>query len=154
MSTLTEITTDNALWYERLAALANRLSDADLTRPMDAGWTPAAVFAHLAFWDMRIVTLLGQWAAAGAVSPSEIDAHPVNEAMRHLLLAIPPRQAANLALDWAQAANQAVAALSPETAAEIAAKAPNVRLDRLHHRKAHIEEIEKVGIAGRAAGSG
>lgn len=47
-----------------------------------------------------------------------------------------------MAVAWAQKANQAIAALDEHTAAEIKAKAPNVRLDRSHHRQAYIEEIE------------
>ena len=144
MSIEPEFVVENRHWYERLSALVNRLSDEDLIRPMEAGWTPASVFGHLAFWDMRIVTLLKKWEGEGLVSASEVDSDVINEVSRRLLLAIPPRTAASLALDWAQAANQAIAQLSPEVAAEVREKAPNVRLDRMHHRKAHIEEIEKL----------
>jgi len=42
----------------RLRSLVARLSDADLARPMPAGWTVAAILAHLAFWDQRILVLL------------------------------------------------------------------------------------------------
>ena len=45
----------------RLRALVARLSDADLARPMPGGWTVAAVLAHLAFWDQRIMVLLERW---------------------------------------------------------------------------------------------
>jgi hypothetical protein len=144
MSSESNTITENAYWYERLAELVGRLSDADLTQPMEAGWTPASVLGHLAFWDIRIVTLIEKWKAEGEVSPSPIDSDPINEVTRRLLLALPPRQAADLALEWAQAANQAIASLTPEMTAEIREKAPNVRLDRLHHRKAHIEDIEKI----------
>jgi Mycothiol maleylpyruvate isomerase N-terminal domain len=37
----------------RLEAVVGRLTDADLKRPLAAGWTVAAVLAHLAFWDQR-----------------------------------------------------------------------------------------------------
>jgi hypothetical protein len=139
-----EILAENAYWCDRLAILAGRLSDEDLAQPMAAGWTPAAVLAHMAFWDIRIVTLLRQWESAGEVSASPVDSDVINEVTRRLLLAIPPRAAAEMALEWAQAANQAILNLSPEVAAEVRAKAPNTRLDRAHHRKAHIEEIEKL----------
>jgi hypothetical protein len=136
--------TENSLWTQRLAALIDRLTDADLTRPMEAGWTVSAVLAHLAFWDIRIVTLLEKWQAAGQVTPSEIDSHLINEVSRRLCMAIPPREAAALALTWAQRADAAIAALTPERAAEIRAIAPNTRIDRAHHRLAHISDIEKA----------
>ena len=34
---------------DRLRALVRRLGDQDLPRPMEAGWTVAAVLAHAAF---------------------------------------------------------------------------------------------------------
>ena len=49
---------ENRAQLERLRALVDRLSDQELSRPMEAGWTVAGVLAHLAFWDFRIVTLL------------------------------------------------------------------------------------------------
>jgi len=134
-------TTENAESAERLADLIAQLSDSDLLRPLEAGWTVAAVLAHLVFWDIRIVTLLEKWQREGAIGPSEIDADLINEVTRHLFVQLPPRAVANLAISWAGKANQAIAALDARTAAEIVAKAPNVRLDRAHHRRAHIEEI-------------
>lgn len=144
MSIEPELVAENAYWYERLSALVGRMNDEDLTRPMEAGWTPAAVLGHLAFWDMRIVILLKKWESEGAVSASAVDGDVINEVSRRLLLAIPPRAAAALALEWAQAANQVIASLSPTVAADVREKAPNVRLDRTHHRRAHVEEIEKM----------
>src|SRR5689334_8700766 len=42
----------------RLEALVEKLDDAALSRAMPAGWTVAAVLAHLAFWDQRTVTVI------------------------------------------------------------------------------------------------
>jgi len=44
----------------QLQSLVEKLSDEDLTRPMPSGWTPAAVLAHLAFWDIRAHILVIQ----------------------------------------------------------------------------------------------
>ena len=133
---------DNKIWADRLSDLIAQLSDSDLSRPMEADWTVSSVLAHLVFWDMRIVTLLDKWAREGAIGPSEIDADVINEVSRQLFLLLPGRAVADLATAWASKANQAIAALDERTVAEIVAKAPNVRLDRTHHRRAHIEEIE------------
>src|SRR5262249_31585037 len=58
----------------RLRALVGRLSDADLARPLEAGWTVAAVLAHVAFWDQRAFILLEGWRKSGlAAVPHAID---------------------------------------------------------------------------------
>src|SRR5262249_30117056 len=64
--------TKNREQLDRLRALVDKLSDQELAKPMEAGWTVAAVLAHLAFWDYRIVTLLDRW-NAGGTPPSSID---------------------------------------------------------------------------------
>ena len=142
MTSFSTMLADNKVWADRLAALVAQLSDSDLVRPLEAGWTVSSVLAHLTFWDIRIVTLLEKWSSEDAIGPSEIDADLINEVTRCQFLTIPPRTAAEMAVSWAHKANAAIEAINPQTAAEILAKAPNVRLDRTHHRKAHIEEIE------------
>jgi uncharacterized damage-inducible protein DinB len=57
---------ENDAQRARLRALVRRLTDEELARPMEAGWTVAGVLAHLAFWDQRIVALLDEWSARGA----------------------------------------------------------------------------------------
>ena len=53
--------TENSAQRARLRALVDRLTDAELARPLDAGWTVAAVLAHVAFWDQRALTLIERW---------------------------------------------------------------------------------------------
>jgi hypothetical protein len=135
---------ENETWLERLESLVRELSDEDMKHPLEAGWTVSAVLAHLAFWDIRIVTLLQKWQNDGGVQPSAIDSDVINEVSRHICLAVPGPTAAEMALNWARNANHAIAGLNPMIAAEIMEKAPNVRLDRAHHRQAHIEDIQKA----------
>lgn len=144
MATVPEFIDENNVWNERLTALIGRLTDEDLQKPMEAGWTVAAVLAHLAFWDIRIVTLLEKFRRERNVAASEIDSDLINEVSRHLCLAIPPRKAAELALTWAKKADDAIAVLHPALITEIQEKVPNLRLDRAHHRITHIAEIEKA----------
>ena len=144
MSISPEYLFENEVWLDHLETLVKRLSDSDLNLPLEAGWTVSAVLAHLAFWDIRIVTLLQKWTTGEAVAASVIDSDVINEVSRHLCLAIPPRTAAEMAVVWGHKANQAIAALSPVLVAEVLEKASNVRLDRAHHRQAHIEDIEKA----------
>src|SRR4029453_13309626 len=67
-------------------------------RAMPAGWTVAAVLAHLALWDQRIV-LLSEQLKRGASVP-QIDGGSVewiNDSAKPMQLALPPRRAPTLA---------------------------------------------------------
>src|SRR6266508_3144042 len=57
--------TENNIQRARLSALVDRLSDAELARPLAAGWTVGAVLAHVAFWDQRVLTLIERWEPEG-----------------------------------------------------------------------------------------
>jgi hypothetical protein len=136
--------TKNREQLDRLRTLVEGLSDQELAKPMEAGWTVAAVLAHLAFWDYRIVTLLDRWNASGS-PPSSIDERHVdwiNDAGKPLCLALPPRVAARTAVEAAMAADQRVAALT-EAQLEANAKAGSpVSVLRAEHRREHLDEIE------------
>jgi hypothetical protein len=139
---------ENQAALERLRALVDRLSDEELLRPMEAGWTVAGVLAHLAFWDYRIVTLLDQWGPDGhgtlLPGPDESATHWINDAGKPLCLALPPRVAARVAIDAAMAADQRVAGLSEaQLAANRAAGGP-ISVLRAAHRREHLDEIERA----------
>ena len=131
----------NQQQLERLEALLLQLSDADLLRETGDGWTVAALLAHLAFWDTRALNLLKRWMAEG-VSPSPIDPDTVNDAMLPLLRAIPPRAAAQMALDAARAVNRMVESVPAELVPAIDAQG-NRFLRRWMHREMHVEEMER-----------
>ena len=84
---------ENQAALERLRALVDLLSDQELSRPMEAGWTVAGVLAHLAFWDYRIVTLVDQWGTDGRGTPppghDESATDWINDASKPLCLALP-----------------------------------------------------------------
>ena len=138
--------TQNATERARLAALVARLSDADLARPMEAGWTVAAVLAHVAFWDQRALVLLERWRTSGlAAVPRAIDEADVdwiNDAGKALFLAMPPRRAAETALAIAEAIDRRIEALPEEFVARNAAAGAPVSLLRAEHRRQHLDEIE------------
>ena len=140
--------TDNEKERRRLTALVGRLSDQDLGRPMNGGWTVASVLAHLAFWDERVVVLLDQWGADGrgtAPRPNaEADVNWINDAGKPLCLALPPRVAANLAVKAAEAADGRLAGLSDGLLAALAAAGGPIRLSRADHRREHLDEIESA----------
>jgi hypothetical protein len=139
-----KIVDDNTKERERLKALVGRLSDADLGRPLPAGWTVAGVLGHLAFWDQRIVVLLEAWQRTGtAPTPSrEEDTDWINDAGKPFLLALRPRQAAELTVAIAEAVDGTIAALPNDFAARIAAAGSPISLHRAEHRREHLDEIE------------
>lgn len=133
----------NAAEREHMKKLAAGLSEEELSRPMAAGWTAAAVLAHLAFWDIRAITLIGQWQQT-EVGESPADTDVINEATRELCLAIPPRRAAQLALEKASSIDRLIGQLSPEWIDRIATAGRAVHLKRFEHRKSHLDEIERA----------
>ena len=130
----------------RLAALVARLTDADLARPMPAGWTVAGVLAHLAFWDQRILELLEAWERAGVQPPPVADADItwINDAATPFLLALAPRRAAARAGEIAEAVDRRVASLADDLVARNAAAGGPLNFSRADHRREHLDEIARA----------
>jgi hypothetical protein len=127
---------------QRLEALVARLSDSQLRTPMPDGWTVASVLAHLAFWDQRAALLLARWQRDG-VSPSDADADVINDAAKAQWLALPPRVAAQQAVDAAWAADSALDGASPELLQQIVDLGSPISVQRSFHRAEHLDEIER-----------
>ncbi|PYN80554.1 MAG: hypothetical protein DMD96_13640 [Candidatus Rokuibacteriota bacterium] len=144
--------TENSAQRARLRALVDRLTDAELARPLDAGWTVAAVLAHVAFWDQRALTLIERWERDGRGStPRPIDGNDVdwiNDSAKALCLALPPRAAARLAVATSEAVDRRVEGLSDELVAANAAAGHPINLLRAEHRREHLDEIEHA-LAGK-----
>ncbi|MBI4771305.1 MAG: maleylpyruvate isomerase N-terminal domain-containing protein [Chloroflexi bacterium] len=127
----------------RMRAVVQRLSDADLSRELPGGWTVASVLAHVAFWDSRALALLERWEREG-IGPSPLpDVDALNDAARPLLLALPPRAAADQALSIAGALDRRLEALTPEQLSAIEAAGPPFGLVR-GHRTEHLNQIEAL----------
>jgi hypothetical protein len=123
------------------------LGDEQLARPLDAGWTVAAVLAHVAFWDYRIVTLLEQWGPEGdgpAPTYAEAATDWINDANKPIFLAIPPRMAVGIALDAAEAADRAVAGMSDDLLARNERDGLIINPLRAEHRREHVDELERI----------
>jgi hypothetical protein len=144
MSVDRDYVSENNVERARLRALVNRLSDADLARPMPAGWTIAGVLGHLAFWDQRILVLLESWERTGTRPPlaNEEDVDWINDAGKPFLLALPPRQAADLALAVAEAVDRKVERLPHALVSANTAAGSPLKLLRAEHRREHLDEID------------
>ena len=132
----------------RLRALVGRLGDADLARPMPAGWTVASVLAHLAFWDQRTLALIEASEQAGLTGVPRLeniaDVHWINDATKPLFLALAPRKAAEVTLAIAEATDAKVAALTDDFVARNAEAGGPLTLHRSQHRVEHLDEIDAM----------
>ena len=137
---------ENSKARARLKALVARLSDADLAHPMPAGWTVAGVLGHVAFWDQRTLVLLDAWERTDAVPPRlrAEDTDWINDAGKPFVLALPPRQAAELAVSIAEGVDRKIETISDDFAKRIEAAGNPISLRRSEHRREHLDEIEDV----------
>lgn len=128
---------------EKMRTLIESMSDEQIALPTVAGWTIASTLAHVAFWDFRILYLLKHWRENG-IAPSPYDVDAINEAHKPLCLALPPRTAAELALQAAEAIDSEIEKTSDELAEKIIAAGLQFKFERNEHREYHLIEIEQV----------
>ena len=125
---------------ERIRALAARLSDAEMQQPVGEHWTVGVALAHLAFWDRRVMYVLDMTERDGKVFIPEIDIF-VNDLSLPLWAAIPPREAARIAIESAQELDQRLESFPPALLDKIAAY--NKRwVVRALHRGEHLDEVD------------
>ena len=138
---------ENAESYQRLKSLAQRLTDTDLALSTEYGWTVAALLAHLAFWDQRMIVILRRWQEEG-LDPSPIDSTAVNDALKMICHALEPRRAVDLCLVSAEAVDAAFEKLSAEFVKQIEEHAEvtetQFRMNRSLHRNGHLNDIEAL----------
>jgi hypothetical protein len=129
---------------ERLRKLVDEITDDELSLIIyKEGWTIAVALAHLAFWDERRRVVIRKWKQKG-VTPYSIEEDIINDALLPLLLAIPPRKAADLSILTAETLDHELEELSPELITAIEALGERHALDRSIHRKMHLDEIETL----------
>ena len=125
---------------ERIRLMARRLSDEEMQHPVGEDWTVAIVFAHLAFWDRRVMYVLDVTEQDGKLFIPEIDIF-VNDISLPLWAAIPPRLAARIAIATAETLDKRLETTSPALLEEIFTY--NKRwVDRFLHRGEHLDEAE------------
>jgi hypothetical protein len=142
---------ENEASLARMRSLVESMSDDELAEPMPADWTVAGVLAHLAFWDQRVTTLVDRWGPDGNGTPpnspgsyEEEAVDWINDAAKPMILALPPRVAAQVAVDAAAAADARVAGLSDELLVENERTGLYINPDRSDHRSEHLDEIEQM----------
>ena len=119
--------------------------EADLRRPVGEHWTVAVALAHMAFWDRRALDALDRTERAGEITAPDIDVS-VNDLSLPLWSAIPPLEAARLAVEAAEALDARIEGYPPGLFAAVDAAYPRwVR--RSIHRELHLDEAESAAGA-------
>jgi hypothetical protein len=125
---------------ERLQRFVDATSNGDLSRPIDDDWTGSALLAHLAFWDRRAARLIRR-CQQGTCVPSSADEELINQSALPQWRLIPPRSAAQEALDAAAAIDGLLAEPSAEQLARL--RHIEVNYDRSKHRNEHLDYVER-----------
>ncbi len=136
----------NRLATDRMRALAARLTDEELRHPVGKHWTVAIVFAHLAFLDRRAQYVLEATEREGRVVNPDYDIF-VNDLALPLFAAIPPRRAAEIAIETAMTLDRRLEAY-PVDLLELVYTERRRYVFRADHRNEHLDE------AGAALNSG
>jgi hypothetical protein len=132
---------------ERIRRLAKGLTDEQLLLPVGDAWTIAICLAHLAFWDRRVMYVLEMTQREGKPFVPSIDIF-VNDLSRPLWAAIPPREAARIAIDNADACDKQLEAF-PEPLLEQLYNNRKRDVVRALHRNEHLDEVDMALQASR-----
>jgi len=125
---------------EHIRALARRLTDEEMQTKVGEHWTVGIVFAHLAWWDRRVMYVLDMTEKDSTLFIPEIDIF-VNDLSLPLWAAIPPRAAAQIAIEAAETLDKRLEDYSPELLEEI--HNYNKRwVIRALHRGEHLDEAD------------
>jgi hypothetical protein len=126
---------------KRLEQLVASASNDELVQPVMGEWTGAALLAHLAFWDRRAAWLIRR-CQQGTCASAPVDLDSINESALPAWRLIPPRAAAQEALDAASDVDGLVARV-PSDLLRVMREA-KITFDRSTHRNAHLDQIERA----------
>lgn len=125
---------------DRMRSLADRLSDEEMLTKVGEHWTVAIVYAHIAWWDRRVMYVLDMTEKDGRLFIPEIDIF-VNDLSLPLWAAIPPREAVRIAMENAEALDKRLEAYPEALLGEIFNY--NKRwVIRALHRNEHLNEAD------------
>jgi DinB superfamily len=131
---------------ERMRTMAARLSDEEMQTKVGEHWTVAIVFAHLAWWDRRVLYVLDMTEKDGKLFIPEIDIF-VNDLSLPLWAVIPPREAARIGIETAETLDKRLEEYSPELLEEIYNYNKRWVIRGLH-RGEHLDEADE-GLGNR-----
>ena len=130
----------NHISKERMQTLAGRLTDEELLTRVGEHWTVGIVYAHIAWWDRRVMYVLDITEKDSKLFIPEIDIF-VNDLSLPLWAAVPPREAVRIARETAETLDKRLEEYSPALLEEIYNY--NKRwVIRALHRNEHLDEAE------------
>jgi hypothetical protein len=127
---------------ERIRTLTARLSDEEMQHPVGEHWTVAIALAHLAWWDQRVIHVLDMMEQDDTLPFPDIDIL-VNDLSLPLWAAVPPREAARIAIETAEALDARLENYPPTLLQKIYDRTPRWVI-RAIHRNEHLDEIDEV----------
>jgi len=125
---------------ERLRRLVNRLTDEQFHVRVGEHWTVIVCLVHLAFWERRAMHVIEMTRKTGAAFTPNLDI-VLNDLSLPIWAAVPPREAARLALEACDACDKQLEAL-PDDLLEIIYANRQRDVVRALHRNSHLDEVD------------
>jgi hypothetical protein len=125
---------------ERIKKLAASLTDEEMQTRVGEHWTVSIALAHLAFWDRRVMYVLDMTTKNGKLFIPEIDIF-VNDLSLPLWAAIPPREAARIAIETSEDLDKRLEDYPQELLEEIYNYNKRWPIRALH-RNEHLDEVD------------
>jgi hypothetical protein len=137
---------------ERMRAIAGCCSDEEMLTKVGEHWTVAIVYAHIAWWDRRVMYVLDMTEKDGKLFIPEIDIF-VNDLSLPLWAAVPAREAVRIAMENAEAVDKRLEEY-PEALLEEIQKYNKRWVIRALHRNEHLDEADtalksRTGLSNR-----
>jgi hypothetical protein len=132
----------NNISRERMLAIADRLSDDEMQTKVGEHWTISIVYAHIAWWDRRVMYVLDMSEKNGKIFIPEIDIF-VNDLSLPLWAAVPAREAVRIAMENAEAVDKRLETY-PEALLEEIHNYNKRWVIRALHRNEHLDEAESA----------
>lgn len=124
----------------RIRALTERLTDEEMQQPVGEHWTVAIAVAHFAFWDRRVMYVLDMTERHGKLFIPDIDIF-VNDLSLPLWAAIPPREAARIAIETSETLDKRLENY-PQVLLEEIYNYNKRWVVRALHRNEHLDEVD------------
>jgi hypothetical protein len=127
---------------QRMREIVNGLSEEELSQNVGDDWPIFLILAHLAFWDQRVIHVIEMGRKNNVVNAPLFDLQ-LNDILAPILRAIPPAEAAKMAINVAGSVDQLLEECAPEFIDEMM-KVNNRLVDRSLHRNGHLDDIAAI----------
>ena len=123
---------------ERMRTLADSLTDEQMQTKVGEHWTVSIVYAHIAWWDRRVMYVLDMTEKEGKLFIPQIDIF-VNDLSLPLWAVVPAREAVRIAMENAEAVDKRLEEY-PAALLEELFKYNKRWVVRALHRNEHLDE--------------